>query len=363
MDRRWIARRYQPGDEAEILRLRRLVFGDRDDHRNTESSWEWGFRDNPAGCARIWLAVAADRIVGHYAVIPVRMRHCGEELMGSLSLDTMTHPDYRREAIFTTLASRVYEELGKAGTSVTHGFPNSNSVKGFVTNLGWLYVSSLPVFVKPLNASRIVERFIGNRALAYAINKVSNPLARLLFRPTDAFQRKGSKVRWIDRFDERMDAFWDQVASRYRIAVVRDSTYLNWRYFDNPGRQYRAVIAEDGDDVLAYVILRRMEEFRLRGGVIVDLGARRGCEGVLGVLIREAEKSFEKQHIDLVASLVGGQPEYVDVLTKRGFVRRPKQLGFKEWHFGCRLNTPTLDSDVFADASNWFVTFGDTDII
>lgn len=363
MDRRWIARSYQPGDEVQILRLRRLVFGDGDEQRNTQSYWEWEFRDNPAGRARIWLAVAADGIVGHYAVIPVRMRYGGEHLMGSLSLDTMTHPDYRREAVFTTLARKVYEELAEAGMSVTHGFPNKNSVKGFVTELGWLYVSSLPILVKPLKASRIVESFIGNRALAYAISKPSDSLARLVFRPTHAFQSQGSKVKWVDRFDERMDAFWEQVAARYHITVVRDSTYLNWRYFDNPGRRYRAVIAEDGDGILAYLILRGVEQFRLQGGMIVDLGARPGGEGMLGVLITEAEKYFEEQNMDLVASLVCGQPEYVDVLKGRGFVRLPKRLGFKEWHFGCRLHTEALDSDIFADASNWFVTFGDTDII
>jgi GNAT superfamily N-acetyltransferase len=363
VNRRWIVRRYQPGDEAQILRLRRLVFGDLDEQRNTESYWRWEFLGNPAGSARTWLAVAADEIVGHYAVIPVRMRHGGENLMGSLSLETMTHPDYRRQAVFTSLASKVYEELAQAGISVTHGFPNENSVRGLVSKLDWLYISSLPVFVKPLRASRIVERYIGHRALASAMGKPSEFLAGLMFRPTDAFQGQGGSVRWIDRFDERMDAFWEQVAPRYQITVVRDSTYLNWRYLDNPGRRYRAVVAEDGDDILAYLMLRPVERLRLRGGMIVDLGARPGCEGMLGVLIGEAERYFETQNVDLVASLVCGQPEYVDVLKGRGFVRLPTWLGFKKWHFGCRLHTKALDSGIFADVSNWFVTFGDTDVI
>jgi len=363
MHGQWVARRYQPGDEVQILQLRRLVFGDGDEQRNAESYWRWEFRDNPAGDGRIWLAVAADKIVGQYAVIPVRMQYCGEVMMGSLSLDTMTHPDFRRQAVFATLANNLYEELERESIPVTYGFPNENSVEGFVTKLDWMYVRSLPVFVKPLDVSRIVGRFLGDRSLAYLIGKVSNPLARLLFRPTHAFQGERSKLKWIERFDARMDGFWEQVAARRRIAAVRDSTYLNWRYFDNPGRRYWAVVAERDGEILGYVILRCMEQFELRGGVIVDLGALPDREPVLGALLVEAEGFFREQRSDLVACLISGDDEYSGLLRRSGYLPLPRKLGFKEWHFGCRVHSPALNSEFFGDPANWYVTFGDTDVI
>jgi hypothetical protein len=362
-DRQWVARSYQAGDEVGILQLRRLVFGDRDNERDTERHWRWEFRDNPAGHGRIWLAVAADKTVGQYAVIPVRMQHCGEVIVASLSLDTMTHPDYRRQAVFTTLAGKVYEELERQSIPVTYGFPNRNSVEGFISKLDWICVRSLPVFVKPLDASRIVERFITNRILALAARSVSKPLTRLLFKPDNASLEGGGETRWIDRFDDRIDVFWEQVAPKYHIAVVRDSTYLNWRYFDNPGRQYRAVIAEGDDEILAYVILRCMEQFELRGGMIVDLGVLPDRESILGVLLAEAEKFFREQQMDLVACLINGDDEYVGMLRKRGYLPLSKRLGFKEWHFGCRLNTPALDKEFFSHPSNWLPPFEDTDIV
>lgn len=363
MDGQWVARRYQSGDEAQILRLRRLVFGDTDEQRNTEGYWGWEFRDNPAGHGRIWLALAGDKVVGQYAVRPVRMQYCGEVGVGSLCLDVMTHPDYRRQGVLTTLGTKLHEELETEGIPVTHGFPNSNSVGGLVSKVDWIYIRSLRVFVKPLNVARVVERFIPNQVLSFLVKGLSRQLTRLIFGCGRAFAQEAGQTRWMDRFDDRIDVFWERIAPKYRVAVVRDSTYLNWRYFDNPGRDYRALIAETDDEIMGYVIVRCMEQFGLRAGMIVDLGALPDREPVLDVLLVEAEDSLREQRMDLVACLINGDNDYVAVLRKQGFLPLPGKLGFKEWYFGCRINTPRLDKAFFADPSNWFLTFGDTDII
>jgi GNAT superfamily N-acetyltransferase len=363
MDRQWVARRYQPGDEVRILELRKLVFGDRDEQRNTEAYWQWEFRDNPAGYGRIWLAVAADKVVGQFAVIPLRIQYRGEVVVGSLCLEVMTHPDYRRQAVFTTLGKKLHEELERENIPVTLGFPNRNSVEGLISKLDWIYIRSLPVFVKPLDAARITERLVTNRIQAFPIKSVSRLLTRLLSKPNGVCLEEGSKIAWIERFDDRVDVFWERLASKYPIAVVRDSTHLNWRYSDNPGREYRALVAERGDEILGYMILRCMEQFDLRGGMIVDLGALPDREPVLDALLAEAEKFFREQQMDLVACLINGDDKLVKRLRKHGFLPIARKLGFKEWHFECRLNSPTLAKEFFGEPANWFLTFGDTDII
>lgn len=363
MGRQWIVRSYQPGDEARILRLRRLVFGDTDEQRNTEGYWRWEFRDNPAGYATIWLAVAEGKIVGQYPVKPVRMQYRGHVMLGSICLEVMTHPDYRREGVFEALGNGLYGELEKEDIPVTYMFPNESSLAAGGAKHDWLHICSPSVFVKPLNASRIVERFIANPILAFLVKAAFKPLAGLMFKPNDAFPGESDETRWVDRFDNRVDVFWERVAPRHRITVVRDSTYLNWRYFDNPGRDYRALIAETDDEILGYVIVRCMEQFGLRGGMIVDLGVLPDREPVLGVLLAEAEGFFREQWMDLVACLINGDKDYIGVLRKQGLLPLPKKLGFKEWYFAVRLNTPTLDKEFSTDPSNWFLTFGDTDII
>ena len=361
--RGWIARQYRPGDERQILELRRLVFGDGDEQRNTESYWRWEFRDNPAGCARIWLAVAADGIVGQYAVIPVRMQYCGEVVMGSLSLDTMTHPDFRRQAVFATLANKLYEELERESIPVTYGFPNKNSVEGFVTKLDWEYLCSLAVFVKPLNASLVAERFIPRGTVLTPVRALLTVLLGPLCRPAGIPPEEHLEMRWIDRFDSRFDDLWARVAPRYRIAVVRDSTYLNWRYFENPARDYRTMVAERAGEIVASVTVRCMEQYGLRGGMIVDLLAVPGSEEALSSLLGHAERFLREQQMDVIACLVHGDDRYTRLLRKYGFLPLPGKMGFKEWYFGYRINGPTVSEEVCADRSSWFLTFGDTDVV
>ena len=65
----WSIRPYEPGDEEQILRLFKKVFG----RERSLAHWQWKYRDNPEG-AQILVAVTdAGEVVGHYAGIPVRV--------------------------------------------------------------------------------------------------------------------------------------------------------------------------------------------------------------------------------------------------------------------------------------------------
>lgn len=359
----WIARRYQPGDEDGILRLRRLVFGEADAPRNTAEYWRWEYIDAPAGRATIWVGEAEGSIVGHYAIRPVKMQHRGEPVLGSTSIDAMTHPHYRRESVFATLGQRAYEDVAQDGPSLTYIFPRKISMAGSIAKFDWKYLCALSVFVKPIDGSAIAERFISDRAILAPVRAISRLLLGLVYKGRHSHAEECCELRWLERFDGGIDRFWAQLAPRYPIAVVRDSSYLNWRYFDNPDRYYRTLVAVQSGDIVSYIILRCMEQFGLRGGMIVDLGALPGCEGALAALVDRAEEFFRVEEMDVLACLVNGDERYVQLLRQQGFRLLPAKLGFKQWYFGYRLNRPTLDGEVCADRSNWFLTFGDTDVV
>jgi GNAT superfamily N-acetyltransferase len=363
MSKTWRARRYEAGDEKEILALRRLVFANGEAVRNSEAYWRWEYVDCPAGPAAIWLAVDDSRVVGHYAVRPVRMQCDGEPLAGSVSLDAMTHPDYRREGIFAALGRETYKDVERAGLDLTYIWPRKISMLGTIAKFDWVYMFAPPVLVKPLNLASVVGRFVRNRtqgrdSVEQGRVQISRP-----GRVAGSSLRENGQSRWIDRFDGAIDLFWERALARHRLATVRDSIYLNWRYFDNPGRQYEAIVGESDEGILAYVVIRCMEHSGLRGGMIVDLGSLPGQAGVLASLLAQLGQVLRERRMDLMACLLSGDEEYADVLRRQGFRRLPFRLGFKEWYFGCRLNSPTLDGEFFLNPANWFLTFGDTDVI
>jgi GNAT superfamily N-acetyltransferase len=324
--------------------------------------WHWQYREPPAGFARTRVAVAGDRIVGHYAVIPVAMQVQGKPVCGTLSLDTMTHPDYQRQGILTTLAGEVYQELGRDDLPLTYGFPNENSVGALTKVLGWDYLCALPVYVKPLRPDAIAEAVLPSRTVA----AVAKPLARLgtalVSRPSPRAPEAAAHIRRLEQFDTRADGLWQTAYDPSTNALTRSARFLNWRYPRNPLRAYHILAYEEEGQLIAYAVLRCMNQFGLRGGMITDLVGRPGRQDALQGLLAAAEVYFQDQGMDLIACLMHGDRDTVRVLKRAGFLTAPRRT-FKQWHFCVRLNNESVDRKAAVDPNRWYVTFGDTDII
>lgn len=87
-----------------------------------------------------------------YGVIPCFLRIQGVKVLAAQSADTMTHPDHRRAGLFLTLAGETYRLAAEKGIRLIFGFPNENSLPGFM-KLNWIFLpANMKVFM--LRASR-----------------------------------------------------------------------------------------------------------------------------------------------------------------------------------------------------------------
>ena len=363
MDTKWLSRPYEPGDEVGIGALWRTAFPNDDEIGRTEVEyWNWQYRDPPAGFGRIRVAAVEDKIVGHYAVIPLTMQIQGQAIRGTLSLNTMTHPDFQRQGILVKLAGEVYDELGRDGLPITYGFPNENSVGALTRKLGWDYVCALPVYVKPLRADLIAGRLLPGRLLVSIAGPFARLGARIISPPRSVLPAAAKELRWLEQFDQRADELWCAGYDPSRNALTRNAQFLNWRYPANPLRGYRILAYEQDGSLLAYAVLRCMAQFGLRGGMIVDFIGHPDRDDALAAVLAGAEDYFRQQQMDLVACLMHGDPRALRLLGKFGFLKAPRRA-FKEWHFCVRLNNDSVDRDAAVHPDRWYLTFGDTDII
>ena len=131
-DRTWIPRPFESEDRQRIAALYESVHEGRPFRY---SEWEWLFANALSREGYIWVADHDGNLAGQYATIPARMQIGDNRENTALSLDTMTHPAYRKQGIFVSLAKSVYEELRSNGVKLVYGFPNDNSFHGFVKHL------------------------------------------------------------------------------------------------------------------------------------------------------------------------------------------------------------------------------------
>ncbi len=120
-------RAYQPGDETQILSLFKLVFR----REMSEQFWKWRYLDNPFGQALSMLALDGEKLVGHFAVLPMAVQFGGRIFRAIFPVTAMTHPDYAGQGIFTRLITTTYEFCRRAGFTLVYGFFNRTLCRGF----------------------------------------------------------------------------------------------------------------------------------------------------------------------------------------------------------------------------------------
>ena len=354
MKRTWRTRPYEAGDEQGILKLREAIWGEIDPVRLSPSTWRWQFRDNPAGTAFCLLAEDRGKIVGQYAAIPTRICIGNHETLLGFSCDTMTHPDYRRQGMFVTLATRLYETMAKhAGIETVWGFPNENSLSGFTRRLGWHIVATLPNW---LGFTHPLLSFYCATGAARSL-PIPVPGGRPLRLPKNP---AGFNFSVITRFDPPFDRLWEAGKPRDRIIQVRDSRYLNWRYLGVEAFGYLPFGVYEQGNLTGYVVLRMQRIRGLRVGVLVDLFVLPGSNRRRTVQVLRWVKRFCFLNGALfVAGLI--PPGCGRTFRKAGFFKVPEKLSPRKWVLGCR--EPKGRRSILQHADAWHIWCGDTDIV
>lgn len=356
----WTVRRYNPGDERQIIQLFQEVFGKPMGKTESIKHWEWEYKNNPNGRLEILLAVDGNKIVGHYAVIPVRMKIGNKEYMTSLSLDTMSHRNYRGQGIFPTLAAKLYDALGKSGIPITYGFPNAFSLQGFIKKLDWFEISEVPIYFRPMNLIPLFNRYLKIKVFSIIIGTFINTLCNLFLKKKSLPNR--IKIEEIKEFNEEFDDLWELNKTTMNVVVTRDSKYLNWRYFQRPEENYIIFTIRNYEELKGYIILKIEERFNLKIGLIMDILTDPSCNVYQNYLINHALLYFKKKKVGIITTIMYPHSRFYKSLKKNLFMQMFKIFFPEEIYFGARINNKEVEIQLIKDPSNWYLTWGDTDV-
>ncbi|MFQ6103793.1 MAG: GNAT family N-acetyltransferase [Candidatus Glassbacteria bacterium] len=336
-------RRYQSGDEADIVRLFKEVYG----HKRSIEHWKWKFKDNVMRKTLIWLAEdERGHLVAHYAICPVPVQLGETVVMGAQSLDTMVAKDYQRRRLMVTLARKCYDDARDAGIDIIYGYPNEKSYSPLVHRLGFSDLGNVKRYELTFSTLSHFPTTSALRRIGF-IGRVINKLDQIIY-PDHTTPLLPSTQR-IQSYSSHYESLWER-ARRGRFGVCRNQGYLNWRYGRFPDYGY-----------LALASLGEGEE--LEGFIIIGLKNDAGCiaelmpigKNVTKVLILAAIRELKKMGIGKLFGYFLIRQDEREALKDVGFVERSSGLVFCVKFLG---NTPPEN---LYSREAWYMSFGDTD--
>lgn len=358
-ERKWSLRTFQNGDEYAIFELWKTVYPERQYYPERWLEWwRWMYTDNPCGKGKIWVAEIDGRFVGQYAIAPRMMKVGTATVTSALSLDTMTHPNYRRQGIFEMLAQQVYSEAERDGIQIVYGFPNQFSYPGFIGKLNWFHIDTLRVMLKPLNWVNALRIQIGNRIILKLGSLSGTFLSAVATSGKRAPIVEGLTIVQVSRFDERINSFYEKASHQYKIMLVRNKEYLNWRYVSVPNMDYIIYIAERREEFCGYIVLRCMNMKGARVAIIFDTIAE--SSDVAQCLIEKSVAYCIQQKIDLIYYASIGGRSLAGAFRRSGFIPAPF---VKSLRLCAYSSLPLIQSNFLQVLDNWFVQMGDSDTL
>lgn len=349
----WVVRDGDEKDLEGILSLRKIVFGEMEKDKLDPRFWRWQFLEAPDGKGLIYIVEDQGKIIGHFADIPRRFSVGGDFIQGTLSLDLMVHPNYRRGGVFAQMGSYAIQRVKKENGLFMMAYPIRKETMQGLGKIGWKEVAELPTLVYPIRFRGIVNRYLHFSLLSFFIGGVARFFYSLIRGTRGKKKSEEVAIEKVTQLDEQFDRFWRKVLSLYSIMGVRDRVFLSWRYLRNPTRTYVFYRAMKEGEMKGYIVLRKVDLLEFNSAVIVDLLAL--DEDVLKALVEKGIEHSQKEGSDILGCIVPKYHPYYRALKQNGFLATPKKFHLMVYSHS--------DNKGVLSHGDWYVNWGDTDVI
>ena len=351
--RLWHVRPWEKSDGVEpIVQLYHAVY-----ERNLSAAhYRWKLLDTPWSLStpNIWLADTGRQLVGHYAATPLRFKLGDQNLTIGHTGDAMTHPDFRRQGVFTAVAQAAHDRWAAEGTPFMVGVPNDKWLSRRAP-LGYHEQFSLNWFWRPLRPARLLSHRFRLPALLRRVAAGTDRLWNLLWE-IPLGQGRAVHVSSVDRPGRDIDHLWQNLQEYYPALYVRDRAWLTYRYTDAPSVDYHILLARREEMPAGYLVYRLTCNNGRTSGWIADLFTAPADGEAQVALLRTGLAAMTTAGADTARILVSPALPLVNSLRRAGFRRASGAFD------AClvALDQPLPD---LSSPQAWFTMAGDYDII
>jgi hypothetical protein len=305
--------------------------------------FDWLYRQNPRGPARVWVAVRADEVVGALAAFPRWLRVGPRIETGWVLGDFCVDAGYRTLGPALALQRACLQAVDAGDAVCTYDFP-SQAMTAVYRRLGLRPFGSMVRLVRILRTDRILKRTLPAAPAAV----VSAPFNLLLSLHRPMRPSPGMEAMLLDaECGEEFSDLARRAGPTHGVCVERDADYLRWRYQRNPLVRSEFLALRRHGQLLAYAVIALPDD---HSATVLDLfGADEPglLESMAGALVEHLRRRR--------VAAVG-----ISLLASHPWVERLRRCGFLP-----RESHPVVVHPVLGwpggREKQWFLTYGDRD--
>jgi hypothetical protein len=344
-------RNFKKGDEEEIIKLFNLVFN----QKRTLDYWNWEFFKNPFGKGIIFVGEVNNKIVASLSLLPFKFKVNDNVKKFYKYVDAMVHPLYRKQGIFDKIVhfsvEKAKEISQKNEIDLLYSFPILPTFSSALKYLGSFSKTPLKKLIKIINEEAIFEKTRKKKTIFFILF----PFVKLFIKIQnliDFFIKKNIKNEFkivkINFFDKEIDDFWQKASLDYPTILIRNQEYLNWRYLNEPGKNYEIFLIKKDNEIKGYTVLKKEKET----GIIFDIFTEKNKK-FLQPLVSFIIDYFKKKKVLKIVCFLSDN-DFISLFKKNGFIKTKKPS------FLCVFKN--LKPEPLGDIKNWFLTYSDLEL-
>ncbi|MFC7062970.1 GNAT family N-acetyltransferase [Halobacillus seohaensis] len=338
-------RNYAAGDEVQIQRLFEKTFK----HNRSLAHWEWKFKQHPHFQDPIILVWEEnDEILGHISLWVNKAYNGNEVHKVGLRIDTMVDPKTRGKGIYRKLNDRLIEEAKKENIDYLFGFPAPKAKNLLIKYSNAKHIINMPRLV---NIQRPFSLLSSKFSLIKYLKPLDEMVIKIKNRKNVRFSNHFSVVE-IRNFDDRFNRLASTINNTEQTMVLRDASYLTWRYLLHPEKHYRILALEDDSNNLqGYIIFTVENKHSYKSGIILDWVCLANSKG--SRLLLDTALSYMRE-ADLVQTWSLPHTSMYSLYTANGFRQKDTPVPL----VGINISNDFIH---LHQSSKWFITPGDVD--
>lgn len=344
---------FSDSDFSRLIRLTESTYPGRE--ISDEKYLQWEYNNNPDGKALIQVASEGEKFVSQYVVIPHKFVMNGNVLTGSLSLNTLTHPIHRGNALFPKLAELTFQSCLRTNAMFTLGIPNANSCPVFIDKLDFEALGRVPFLMKTFKPKSVLWHLFTKKRL-----KQGNEIE------LDCNKLQDGSANGISVFNPHQDKemyshFLKKFIEEKKVATFRSIEYIRWRYLDVPIRKYYILKSVENGQMTGMAVFRTREIYGLKCCVLLDFICTDESKSAKAFL-DYINDFLQRNDIEIIICAMQSASNEFNYLKKAGFYKVPERFLPQQLDLILRIHKKSPEYEPLRDFKSWFFTFGDYDI-